>query len=144
MAVSNLISLIEERRHVMNSKKLITGSCTVALSVMMLASTVTYAPISNSQVYASVVKQKQEPTGQYQINDSFPIDEKNDNPKFDTWSLLDNINRKFYGFKGQGSVWVHSNNAKNFELYINGKNVSLKNISSNKWVKIDISKFTKN
>lgn len=134
------------RGNTMNRKHLVTKSCTAALSLLMLASTsVVCIPNSiNQPVFAATIKRSQEPAGQYQINESFPIDEKDDNPRFDTWSLLDNINRKFYGFKGQGSVWVHSNNPKKFSLYINGRNIKLTKVGRNKWVKLDISKYTKN
>lgn len=130
----------------MSRKYLITKSCTAVLSVLMLTSTsVTCIPNGvNHPALAATVSQTQEPTGEYQINESFPIDEKDDNPRFDTWSLLDNINRKFYGFKGQGSVWIHSNNPKEFKLYINGNNVSLSKAKKNKWIKLNISKYTKN
>ena len=134
------------RGNTMNRKHLVTKSCTAALSLLMLASTsVVCIPNNiNQPVFAATSKRSQEPAGQYQINESFPIDEKDDNPRFDTWSLLDNINRKFYGFKGQGSVWVYSNNPKKFSLYINGRNIKLTKVGRNKWVKLDISKYTKN
>lgn len=127
-------------------KKLVTRSCTAVLSMIMLASVpiVCVPSVASTKVLASNLQQSQEPSGQYQIDENFPIDEKDDNSRFDTWSLLDNINRKFYGFKGQGTIWIHSNNLKNFNLFINGKKVNLDKISNDKWVQINIGKFTKN
>ncbi len=39
--------------------------------------------------------------------------------------------------------FVYSNNPKKFSLYINGRNIKLTKVGRNKWVKLDISKYTK-
>lgn len=80
----------------------------------------------------------------WQLEESFPIEEKDDNPDFDTWSLLNNITKKFYSFSGQGKVLVNSNNPSKFNLFVNGKKINIKNLKTNKWVTVDISKYTKN
>lgn len=83
------------------------------------------------------------PSGEYQLDESFPIKEKDDNPNFDTWSLLDNQQDRFYGFKGQGGVWVKTASLNN-KVYINGKNLNLGKIKADKWKYLSIKKLTKN
>lgn len=127
------------------NKKILTRSCTALLSVLMLSSvSVGTVKMNTQKISAATLKQGISPSGQYQIDEQFPINEKDDNKSFDTWSLLDNINRKFYGFKGQGSVYLKTNNPKHFDLFVNGKRVSLKGVNSEEWTAISIGKLTKN
>ncbi|MGF2385614.1 penicillin binding protein PBP4B [Lentilactobacillus otakiensis] len=83
------------------------------------------------------------PSGQYQLDESFPVNEKDDNPNFDTWSLLDNQQDRFYGFKGQGSVWVKTQSHAN-KIFINGKSLSISKIKLGQWKQLSIKKLTKN
>lgn len=123
-----------------------TKYCATALSAVILTGVVATQTSNNQKptVVKAATIQSLAPAGQYQIDQSFPINEKDDNPDFDTWSLLNNITRKFYGFKGQGNVWIYSNNPNKFNLHINGKNVKLSNVKKGAWVKLNISKLTKN
>lgn len=88
--------------------------------------------------------QKSASNGEYQIDQKFPIKEDEENDEFDSWSLLNNITRKFYGFSGQGEVSVYTNSRQSFCLFINGRKVDLKGIKHEQWTTLSIGKLTKN
>lgn len=83
------------------------------------------------------------PSGDFQVNETFPISENDTKPNFDTWSMLDNQQRRFYGFKGQGSLWVKTASLKS-HLFINGKSLSLKKMKAGQWARLNIGDLTRN
>ncbi|BDR59681.1 penicillin binding protein PBP4B [Xylocopilactobacillus apicola] len=110
-----------------------------ALGLMMLGGIYQGA----QAVDAASAQEGEGPEGQFQVDQIFPIEEKDDNPEFDTWALLDNAIRKFYGFQGQGEIWLYSNNPNKFNIFINGQRLNLRTMAAGKWVKISISDLTK-
>lgn len=127
--------------------KKIIRSCAVMLSAISLTGGIVYSSSSsakNPKVYAAKADHSQVMSGQYQVDQKFPIDEKDDNPDFDTWSLLNNVTRKFYGFKDTGSIEVKTNNIKMFNLYVNGKKISTNHVKNGDWNRINIGKYTQN
>lgn len=128
------------------NKHIFTRSCAVILSALSLAA-INSLTNNNSQihsVYAATINQSQKPKGQYQVDQKFPINEKDDNPDFDTWSLLNNVTRKFYGFKGNGSIWIKTNNQRKFNVAVNGSNLNISKAKRSRWTKFQIGKYTKN
>lgn len=128
----------------MDSKKIVRH-CAVILSALSLATAITYIGTDSQRqiVYAAKANQTQKLSGQYQIDQKFPINEKDDNPDFDTWSLLNNVTRKFYGFRQAGYIWINSNNPKKFNIYINGHQLNISRTKHSKWTKVQIGKYTK-
>ncbi|WEV43225.1 penicillin binding protein PBP4B [Lactobacillus sp. ESL0684] len=123
-------------------KKRILNKYFVVFSVLLIGILISHS-MAASNVEASVLATSNDKKD-YQLSQTFPIDEKDDNPDFDTWSLLNNVTRKFYGFAGQGEVSVYSNKPKKFGLYVNGQKVNLSSVKSNTWTKLKIGSLTKN
>ncbi|WEV70634.1 penicillin binding protein PBP4B [Lactobacillus sp. ESL0785] len=127
------------------NKRMGVRKCALLLSLVTLASVVPATSFLKPQtLFAAQSSNSTSTQDKFQIDQKFPIDEKDDNPDFDTWSLLNNVTRKFYGFAGQGYLYVYSNNASKFGLYVNGKKVALKAVKPNSWTKINIARVTKN
>lgn len=113
-----------------------------AMTVGALAASIGNNHFSQSVLAASLVQG--DPKGTFQVDQVFPIYEKDDNPEFDSWSLLNNQLRKFYGFAGQGSLYLKSNDVSKYSLFVNGKPVSLVGIANNTWVNLSIGQLTQN
>lgn len=126
--------------------KIHNRACAALVAALALGSFVSIEGLQRPRIILAENENKADDSlkGTFQVEQKFPIEEKDQNPDFDTWSLLNNITRKFYGFAGQGLVYVRSSDANKFRLYVNGKQVSLKPVSANEWTKVSIAKFTKN
>lgn len=78
-----------------------------------------------------------EVVGEFQLEKSFPVAVKDDG--FDD-GLVTNQMNTFFGYSGQGHIFVKSDNFKNFRMYINGSKISLNQSVPSEWNRIDISK----
>ncbi len=77
--------------------------------------------------------------GGFQLDLSFPVLANADT--FDD-SLITNATATFFGFSGQGVVFVQAKNPVAFKLFINGFELPLDGITGESWTSIDISGIT--
>lgn len=75
--------------------------------------------------------------GEFQLERSFPVDLKDED--FDD-GLVTNQMNTFYGYSGQGHIFVKSENLMNFKVYINGHKIKINKSTNSDWNRIDISK----
>lgn len=86
-------------------------------------------------------KTQKQASGQYQFEKTFPT--KTTDSDFDD-SLLTNQMSTFYGYSGQGTILLKSKNIDDFNIFVNGYEIKLKNASDSDWNVVDISTITVN
>lgn len=94
--------------------------------------------VSAQEIQESNIEEIEEPTGQYQVDISYPL-EVNDED-FDQ-SLVGNQLNRFTAYQGQGYIWIKSESANNSQIFINNQLINIQEDHSD-WQKVDISQLT--